>query len=242
MEAKYIETVKPRLLIYQSYDANIMLDYLQASGFKVAEATPDNILSKIREGAFDLCLLDHLDSKDRLGHLKYLRKLSHKIPAIVVSDDMSYAGIIEAFDEGADDYVVKPYNIEELIRRIKAVLKRCGVRLRNIEPVYVLGKYVFEVETNTLTYRAEFSIDNVVTKLSKKQTEILSILCAYKGEIVQKEILLQQLWEEDNYFVKRSFDVHICALRRFLKLDPTVAIKTIHRTGYSLIVEEQENS
>lgn len=238
MKSNNAKLALPRILIYQDEDCKILVDYLVYNGFQVITSTENDILIKIREKNYDLCILSHYKTTDasmRLKPLKFLRKSDNKIPVIMVSDKARYEYVIEAFDEGADDYVIRPYNIEELIRRIKAVLKRCGVRVRNIEPSYEIGDYLFNTVDKILT------IGNVKTRLNNKQSQVLALLCAYKNEILPKKILMQQVWTDDNYFNKRSLDVHICMLRGMLKMDSRVVIETIRGVGYSLVIEEDES-
>ena len=238
MKSNNTKLALPRILIYQDEDCKILVDYLVYNGFQVITSTENDILIKIREKNYDLCILSHYKTTDtfmRLKPLKFLRKLDNKIPVIVVSDKARYEYVIEAFDEGADDYVIRPYNIEELIRRIKAVLKRCGVRVRSIEPSYEIGDYLFNTVNKILT------IGSVKTQLNNKQSQVLALLCAYKNEILPMKILMQQVWTDDNYFNKRSLDVHICMLRSMLKMDNRVAIETIRGVGYSLVIEEDES-
>lgn len=238
MKSNNTNLALPRILIYQDEDCKILVDYLVYNGFQVITSTENDILIKIREKNYDLCILSHYKTTDasmRLKPLKFLRKSDNKIPVIMVSDKARYEYVIEAFDEGADDYVIRPYNIEELIRRIKAVLKRCGVRVRSIEPSYEIGDYLFNTVDKILT------IGNVKTQLNNKQSQILALLCAYKNEILPKKILMQQVWTDDNYFNKRSLDVYICMLRNMLKMDNRVAIETIRGVGHSLVIEEDES-
>lgn len=238
MKSNNTKLALPRILIYQDEDCKILVDYLVYNGFQVITSTENDILIKIKEKNYDLCILSHYKTTDafmRLKPLKFLRKSDDKIPVIMVSSKAQYEYVIEAFDEGADDYVIRPYNIEELIRRIKAVLKRCGVRVRNIDPSYEIGDYLFNTVDKILT------IGNVKTRLNNKQSQVLALLCAYKNEILPKKILMQQVWTDDNYFNKRSLDVHICMLRSMLKMDNRVAIETLRGVGYSLVIEEDES-
>lgn len=237
MKSNNTKLALPRILIYQDEDCKILVDYLVYNGFQVITSTEYDILIKIREKNYDLCILSHYKTTDaymRLKPLKFLRKSDDKIPVIMVSDKARYEYVIEAFDEGADDYVIRPYNIEELIRRIKAVLKRCGVRVRSIEPSYEIGDYLFNTVDKILT------IGSVKTRLNNKQSQVLALLCAYKNEILPSKILMQQVWADDNYFNKRSLDVHICTLRDMLKMDNRVVIETLRGVGYSLVIEEDE--
>lgn len=238
MKSNNTKLALPRILIYQDEDCKILVDYLVYNGFQVITSTENDILIKIREKNYDLCVLSHYKTTDasmRLKPLKFLRKSDDKMPVIMVSDKARYEYVIEAFDEGADDYVIRPYNIEELIRRIKAVLKRCGVRVRSIEPSYEIGDYLFNTVDKILT------IGSVKTQLNNKQSQVFALLCAYKNETLPKKILMQQVWTDDNYFNKRSLDVHICTLRNMLKMDNRVAIETIRGIGYSLVIEEDES-
>lgn len=225
----------PRILVYQDEDCSVMIDYLQFYGFEVITTTEADILCKIKEKNYDLCILGHYKTSlpGDLRLLKTLRKTDHKTPVIIVSSQSGYEFIINAFDAEADDYVIRPYNLEELIRRINAILRRCGVKARAIELSYKIGNYVFCAEKKTL------SINGVETKLTDKESKILSLLCAYKNEILQKKILMHHVWTDDNYFNKRSLDVHMCHLRNYLNQDSRIKINTIRGLGYSLVIDEE---
>lgn len=225
----------PRILVYQDEDCSVMTDYLQFYGFEVITSTEADILHKIKEKNYDLCILGHYKTSlpGDLRLLKALRKTDHRTPVIMVSDQSRYEFIIDAFDAEADDYIIRPYNLEELIRRIKAILRRCGVKVRAIELSYKIGNYTFDTEKNTL------SINGVETKLTNKESKTLSLLCAYKNEILPKKILMQQVWTDDNYFNKRSLDVHMCLLRNYLKMDKRIVIETKRGIGYSLVINEE---
>lgn len=225
----------PRILVYQDEDCSVMTDYLQFYGFEVITSTEADILHKIKEKNYDLCILGHYKTSlpGDLRLLKTLRKTDRRTPVIMVSDRSRYEFIIDAFDAEADDYIIRPYNLEELIRRIKAILRRCGVKVRAVELSYKIGNYTFDTEKNIL------SINGVETKLTNKESKTLSLLCAYKNEILPKKILMQQVWIDDNYFNKRSLDVHMCLLRNYLKMDKQIVIETKRGIGYSLVVNEE---
>lgn len=228
----------PRILVYQDENCDVLIDYLTYKGYSVIPTTYANVLSAIRKGEYDLCILGHFKSDletDPLRPLNFLRKISSKAPVIMVSDKCDYASIIAAFDAGTDDYVIRPYNIEELIRRIRALLNRCGIQIRTIEPSYIIGDYVFDTVKKTLT------IDNVDTKLNNKLNGVLSLLCAYMNETLPTKVIMQQVWTDDNYFNKRSLDVHIWTLRNMLKADERITIETRRGVGFSLIVAKDED-
>lgn len=225
----------PRILVYQDEDCSIMTDYLQFYGFDVITSTEEDIIPKIKSCNYDLCILSHYKANlpGDLRLLTALRKVDNKAPVILVSDQSRYEYILDAFDAGVDDYVIRPYNLEELIRRIKAVLRRCGVKVRAIELTYQIGKYVFNTENNTLV------INGAETKLTSKESKTLALLCAYQNELLPRKVLMQHVWTDDNYFNKRSLDVHMCNLRNYLKMDKRISIETRRGVGYSLVIEEE---
>ena len=225
----------PRILVYQDEDCSIMTDYLQFYGFDVITSTEEDIIPKIKSCNYDLCILSHYKANlpGDLRLLTALRKVDNKAPVILVSDQSRYEYILDAFDAGVDDYVIRPYNLEELIRRIKAILRRCGVKVRAIELTYQIGKYVFNTEDNTLV------INGVETKLTSKESKTLALLCAYQNELLPRKVLMQHVWTDDNYFNKRSLDVHMCNLRNYLKMDKRISIETRRGIGYSLVIEEE---
>lgn len=229
-----IQTPLPRILVYQDEDCSILVDYLIFYGFKVINTSEENVLKKLRDGNYDLCILGHFKANipGDLKLLHFLRKINKKMPVIFVSDLFDYSYIIEAFNSGADDYVVRPYNLEELICRVKALLKRCGVKVRSIEHAYRIGNYVFDTEASIL------KLGSVEIKLTAKESKTLALLCAYKDELLSKEILLHSIWKDNNYFNKRSLDVHICHLRNYLNQDSRIKIDTIRGLGYSLTIQE----
>lgn len=225
----------PRILVYQDEDCSIMTDYLQFYGFNVITSTEEDIIPKIKSCNYDLCILSHYKANlpGDLRLLTALRKVDNKAPVILVSDQSRYEYILDAFDAGVDDYVIRPYNLEELIRRIKAVLRRCGIKVRAIELTYQIGKYVFNTEDNTLV------INGAETKLTGKESKTLALLCAYQNELLPRKVLMQHVWTDDNYFNKRSLDVHMCNLRNYLKMDKRISIETRRGIGYSLVIEEE---
>lgn len=227
---------QPKILVYQDEDCSIMIDYLIFYGFDVITSNKEDIIPKIKDGSYDLCILSHYKSIGigNLSLLKILRKIDKSTPVIMVSDLSKYQFIIEAYDEGADDYVVRPYNLEILVRKISIALKRCGIKTRTIQNAYRLGNYMFDVLNDTLT------IDNTEIKLPAKETQLLALLCAYEDEILQTSVIMQRLWRgENNYWNKRSLDVNICHLRNYLKMDERILIVTKRALGYSLVIRKE---
>ena len=227
---------QPKILVYQDEDCSIMVDYLIFYGFDVINSNKEDIISKIKDGGYDLCILSHYKSVSigNLSLLKILRKVDKSTPVIIVSDLSKYQFIIEAYDEGADDYIVRPYNLEILVRKINITLKRRGIKTRTIQNAYQLGNYRFDVLNDILT------IDNTEIKLPAKETQLLALLCAYEGEVLQTSVIMQRLWRgENNYWNKRSLDVNICHLRNYLKMDERISIVTKRALGYSLVIRKE---
>ena len=227
---------QPKILVYQDDDCSIMVDYLIFYGFDVITSNREDIIQKIKNGGYDLCILSHYKSVGigNLSLLKILRKADKSTPVIMVSDLSKYQFIIEAYDEGADDYIIRPYNLEILVRKINIALKRCGIKTRTIQNAYRLGNYRFDVLSDTL------AIDNTEIKLPAKETQLLALLCAYEGEVLQISVIMQRLWRgENNYWNKRSLDVNICHLRNYLKMDERISIVTKRALGYSLVIREE---
>lgn len=227
---------QPKILVYQDEDCSVMVDYLAFYGFDVVTSTEEDIVSKIKNGDYDLCILGHYKSVaiGNISLLKTLRKSDKNVPVIMVSDLSRYNFVIEAYDEGADDYVIRPYNLEILIRKINAILKRCGIKTKAIRNAYQIGDYQFDVINDTL------SRNGVIIKLPTKETQLLALLCAYKGEILQTGVIMQRLWRgENNYYNKRCLDVNMCHLRNYLKLDKRISIETKRGLGYSLVIKPE---
>lgn len=227
---------QPKILVYQDENCDVMVDYLTFYGFDIITSNEDNIVSKIKDGGYDLCILSHYKSAiiGNLSLLKILRKTDKLTPVIMVSDLSKYQFIIEAYDEGADDYIIRPYNLEILVRKINLILKRYGVKTRIIQNTYQLGNYRFDVVNDTLT------IDNTEIKLPAKETQLLALLCAYEGEVLQTSVIMQRLWRgENNYWNKRSLDVNICHLRNYFKMDKRISIVTKRALGYSLVINAE---
>lgn len=222
----------PRVLVYQDEGCRVLVEYLIFCGFKVVEATEENVLAKIQEGKYDICIIDRLNAyiKDNFKLLRAQREVDRSKPVIFLSNISDYSYIIEAFKLGTDDYVIRPYNLEELVYRIKALLKRSGIKSRKIEATYEIGNYIF----NTKLKRLE--LKGIEIKLTIIENKILALLCAYQNELLTKEILMRDIWGDDNFYNRRSLDVHVCRLRNHLKQDSNIKIETVRGLGYSLTV------
>ena len=184
----------------------------------------------------DIVLLDlGLPDIDGVEVIEKIRSWSN-MPIIVISARSEDSDKIEALDAGADDYLTKPFSMEELLLRIEAILRRVkGKKMKDI-PFYKLGNFLFDTQKQTL------AIGDKVTKLTTKECELLSLLCAHANEILERNYALKTIWVDDNYFNARSMDVYITKLRKLLKDDPGIEIINIHGKGYKLITPSGEEA
>ncbi len=143
--------------------------------------------------------------------------------------------ILEGFKIGADDYITKPFSMEELTFRIEAILRRVRGKKNKESSIYKIGKFTFDTQKQIL------STPEKQTKLTTKESELLGLLCAHANEILQRDFALKTIWIDDNYFNARSMDVYITKLRKHLKEDESIEIINIHGKGYKLITPEAES-
>lgn len=215
----------------------LLREYLQAMGYN-AELCPDGEVGykTFLKSKFDICILDvMMPKKDGFTLAKEIRALNTDVPIVFLTAKTLKEDILEGFKLGADDYLTKPFSMEELTLRMEAILRRVRGKKTREATVFTIGKFNFDSKKQTLT------INDEVTKLTTKESELLSLLCAYQNEILQRDYALKSIWVDDNYFNARSMDVYITKLRKHLKDDPAVEIINIHGKGYKLICPDTED-
>lgn len=181
--------------------------------------------------SFSLCILDiMMPEMDGLTLAKEIRKINSEVPIIFLTAKNQKEDIIDGFISGADDYITKPFSMEELIYRIEAILRRTTAPpvIKKTES-YVIGNYSFYPLKQLLYYKDQ------PVKLTTKESELLELLCQQGNEILERNYALRTIWIDDNYFNARSMDVYITRLRKYLKKDPAVKILNVHGKGYKLI-------
>lgn len=219
----------PTILIFQNSGQDSIAEYLRFNGFQVIETNEQDVAQKLKEAEYQLCVLDCYRGPNELRLLNIVKKFDESKPVIMVTDSTEYGFIIKAFREGADDYVSKPCNVEELVCRIKAVLRRCRIDSRAVGNVYEIGGLTLNVKEQILYRGRDFAVT-----LNMRESRTLAVLCAYRNETVPAVFLLKKIWYDDNKFNKRSLDVHICRLRKYLAIAPNIRIETIRGFGYCL--------
>ncbi len=213
----------------------ILQESLELQGFEITRKEDGEAgYSAFVKEKFDICLIDvMLPKKDGFTLAKEIRAINLNIPLIFLTAKSLKEDRIEGLKIGADDYITKPFSMEELILRIQAVLKRInkGGVLNEIEKKFEIGNYLFDYEKSVLL------LEGKQQKLTNKEAELLRLLCLHKNQELSREIALKQIWEEDSFFTARSMDVYISKLRKYLKDDTQVEIINIHGKGYKLVVQ-----
>ncbi len=225
---------KERILLAED-DPNLGLllkNYLNAKDYDTSLVT-DGIqaLKLFKKEVFTLCLIDvMMPEMDGFTLSREIRIVNPEIPVIFLTAKNQKQDIIEGFQAGADDYLTKPFSMEELVYRIVAILRRSSRReAATPEGKYMIGEFVFDVTKQLLSFRDK------AQKLTTKESELLELLCSHRNEILERNFALKTIWMDDNYFNARSMDVYITKLRKYLKKDPSVEILNIHGKGYKLL-------
>jgi len=213
---------------------SLLTQYLNAKNFETdLFADGEKAWEGFNNKHYDICILDvMMPKKDGFTLAKEIRELNQKIPVIFLTAKTLKDDVLEGFKIGADDYITKPFVMDELLFRIEAILRRInqsGDGTAN-QGSYKIGKFTFEVQKQLL------SIDDVTVKLTTKEAELLELLSAHKNSILERNYALKLIWKDDNYFNARSMDVYITKLRKHLKKDESIEIINVHGKGYKLIV------
>lgn len=226
---------KLRILLCED-DENLgmlLREYLQAKGYS-AELYPDGEAGykAFLKNKYDLCVFDvMMPKKDGFTLAKEVRQINSEIPIIFLTAKNMKEDVLEGFKLGADDYMSKPFSMEELLLRIEAVLRRStGLKPEDEQEIFKIGKLTFNSKKQTL-FDGETD-----QKLTTKESELLRLLCLNVNKVLERNYALKNIWADDNYFNARSMDVYITKLRKHLKKDPSVEIINVHGKGYKLIM------
>ncbi len=228
--------MKPRVLLAED-DPNLghlLQEYLNAKGFVTELATNGKEgFDKFRRGTWDICLLDvMMPVKDGYTLAKEIREITKDVPIVFLTAKSMKEDTIEGFNAGADDYITKPFSMEELLLRLKAILRRTKGSIANAEQInFTVGEYGFDSQRQMLEYGSKSQ------KLTSKESDLLRLLALHKNDILDRSLALNTIWGDDSYFNSRSMDVYIAKLRKYLKEDPTVEIMNIHGKGFRLIAK-----
>ena len=224
------ETVK---ILLAEDDVNlgfVVKDNLEHHGFLVDLCNNgEEALNQFRTDTYDVCILDIMMPKmDGFAVATCIRAVNSNIPILFLTAKTLKEDRLQGFLLGGDDYITKPFSIEELICRIRVFLKRSKSDFHQQDSFIPIGKYLFNHDRLTLQAKEEEKM------LTQKEADILLILCLAKGEVVKRNEILTKVWGDDDYFIGRSLDVFISRLRKYLADDPTVQITNHHGVGFKL--------
>jgi two-component system, OmpR family, response regulator len=220
---------------------DVLRSYLEMNDYDVTLATDGAAgWEAFRRGnGFSLCILDvMMPKKDGFSLAKDIREKDKEVPIIFLTAKTMKEDVLHGFKIGADDYISKPFNSEELLYRIQAVLKRSQPKADPKDEVreYRIGKYLFNYPLRTLIM--EGSKEEV--KLSPKEAQLLKMFCHRVNDVLPRSEALTKIWQEDNYFTARSMDVFVTKLRKYLSDDSNIEIVNIHGNGFQLLIKTEE--
>jgi len=226
----------PKILLIED-DPNLgflLHENLEMQGFAVTLcADGEQGWAAYQREPFDLCLVDiMLPKKDGFTLAREIRKKNEALPIIFLTAKSLKDDRLEGFKIGGDDYIIKPFSLEELVLRMQAVLKRTKAAAPNSKAkhVFTIGKYIFDDERQSL------QLGHHRQKLTSKESELLKLLCLHINDILEREMALKLVWGKDSYFNGRSMDVFISKLRKYLQEDENLEIMNVHGKGFKLVV------
>lgn len=211
----------------------ILKSYLIVKGYPtVLSQDGAEALERFENEAFDFVILDTvLPNIDGYSLAEKIKKCDKEVPIVFLSSKNSRTDVSKGFEVGADDFIAKPFSIDELLERVRAICKRTVFKTKN-EHVFQLASYTFDGIRHVLIR------NGVEKKLTNRELDLLFLFCEYKNRIVERSIALQRIWHEENYFSARNMDVYITKIRKLFKDDPNVELQNIHGVGYKLVVKE----
>tara|TARA_B110000977_G_scaffold154906_1_gene196983 strand:- start:1226 stop:1930 length:705 start_codon:yes stop_codon:yes gene_type:complete len=228
----------PKKILIVEDDFNfgsILKDYLALNDYDVTLAKNGiEGFQKFKKDTFDLCILDvMMPYKDGFTLAKEIREKNEEVPLVFLTAKNLKDDVLRGFKVGADDYLTKPFDSEVLLAKIKAIINR-----KNI--VNILETDTFEFTIGKFSYNSKLRFLNIASqeplKLSPKENQLLRLLVLHVNDLLPREVALNKIWRDDNYFTSRSMDVYIAKLRKYLKPDSNVEILNTHGEGFRLVV------
>lgn len=211
----------------------VIKDNLEENGYTVVHCTDgESAWQQFMKHTFDLCLLDvMLPKKDGFALATQIRKKNALIPIIMLTAKNMDEDKIHGFKTGVDDYITKPFNMQELLLRMEVFLKRTKIDANVFPSEVTIGSIVFHYEELELK-----TLEGII-QLTQKEADLLKYFCLHVNQTLKREDILLSVWGKDDYFLGRSMDVFITKLRKHLKADPSIEIQTIHGKGFKFLVK-----
>jgi DNA-binding response OmpR family regulator len=232
-----MENEKIKILLAED-DRNlgtILRTYLEAKGYAPRLCVNGlEALEVFNKEPFDFCVVDvMMPIKDGFTLAKDIRKVDNQIPILFLTAKSLEEDKLKGFQAGGDDYLTKPFSMEELLARIEAILRRSAKTTdgKTEKGTFTLANFVFDYNHQNL------HINGLDQKLTSKEAELLKILCEHVNQVVDRSFALNRIWQNDSYFNARSMDVYIAKIRKYLKEDPTVELINVHGIGFKLVTE-----
>jgi DNA-binding response OmpR family regulator len=220
------------LLVEDDFNLGLVIqDLLKLEGYQVHLARDGKEgLHCFNAQRYDLCLLDvMLPHKDGFTLAEDIRKINAQVPIVFLTAKGMPEDRVKGLRTGADDYITKPFENEELLLRVKAILRRVGASPADAAPEHFrIGRYRYDPAAFNLC------LDEQCQKLTRKEADLLKLLCEHKNKVIERDLIANMIWGDDSYFVGRSMDVFITRLRKHLAEDPDVAIENVHGVGFRL--------
>ena len=224
---------------------DVLRSYLEMHDYDVTFATDGEAgLESYKKGQYDICIFDvMMPKKDGFTLAKEIREKDTEMPIIFLTAKTMKDDVLKGFKIGADDYITKPFNSEELLYRIQAILKRSQAKDDPREEIkeFEIGNFHFNFPLRILTFNNGAGEDSK-NKLSPKEAQLLRMFCMYKNDILPRSEALTKIWSEDNHFTARSMDVFVTKLRKYLAPDPNIEIVNIHGNGFQLLIRNNEEN
>ncbi|HLW29646.1 MAG TPA: response regulator transcription factor [Brumimicrobium sp.] len=220
------------LLAEDDNNLGLLLEsFIKAKGFKVDLARDGKqALEKFNQDTYHFVILDvMMPEMDGFTVAKEIREIDNKTPILFLTAKSMKEDKLEGFAIGADDYLTKPFSMEELVARIEAILKRSNASDSPLDDTFTIGRFSFDPQKRII------NIDGEENKLTTKESQLLKLLAKNKNQILDRQAALRAIWGDDNYFNGRSMDVYIAKLRKILKADENIEIMNIHGKGFKLL-------
>ena len=228
--------IKNRILLAEDDEnlGSLLQEYLQAKNYEADWVTNgEKAFRHFEQFHYDLCLLDvMMPVKDGFTLASEIRILNSEIPIIFLTAKSMKEDVLKGFSLGADDYITKPFSMEELLFRIEAILRRTKGTRGGDKNQWEISTFTFDAQKQLLTGTG------TQQKLTTKESDLLKLLCNNMNQVLERNFALKAIWMDDNYFNARSMDVYITKLRKYLKPDSKVQIINVHGKGYKLVVDE----
>lgn len=211
----------------------ILHSFLKSKGFSVDLVKNGKIaFERFNQSHFDFCILDvMMPEMDGFTLAKEIREIDKKVPILFLTAKSMKEDKLEGFSIGADDYMTKPFLMEELLARIEAIMRRSNHSPDTQDEIFMIGNIKFDAQSRLL-YNQEKP-----TKLTTKENQLLKLLCKNQNQILDRQATLRAIWGDDNYFNGRSMDVYIAKLRKLLREDERIEIMNVHGKGFQLLVK-----